>query len=682
MNFQVFKTAVAAQFGSMSKHNLFLTDATKEQLWTTYLSAFPEGTNPMFRERTEHDCNCCKSFIRTIGGVVSVVNGRIQTIWDIDISKQEPAYQAVADALAALVRASVIRDSFFHYESKIGTDRSFESMTAGAHTWDHFFVNFSKANVQKYVLRKDRIATRQSEIRSLVGVALRALNELQLDDIDAVLELIAQNSIYRGEEHKFALTEFRKLKKSFGEIPATMREAYVWSIVDAGTIPTSVLGIRNTAIGTLLVDLADGKDLEDAVKAFESKVAPHNYKRPTALVTKAMIERAKTTVAELGLTSALQRRYAMMSDITINNVLFANRATKSILSGDVFDELTGQVSTKLDKKTIAKIEQIGIDKFIKDVLPTASSVELYVENSHASSMVSLITAADPTAGQLFKWNNPFSWSYTGDVTDSIKERVKQAGGSVTGDVCCRLAWFNYDDLDFHMVEPDGYEIYFGNRSRLSPAGGQLDVDMNAGGGHSRTPVENIVYQNARKMKPGKYELRVHQFSKRESDGVGFEVEIDVMGDVYKFSYPQSVRAGANILVATLNVDASGSVTVEGQLTSTTTSRKVWGINTNTFVPVSMVMLSPNHWDGAGIGNKHWFFMLEGCQNEETARGFFNEFLKEELNPHRKVLEMVGSKVRTDESASQLSGVGFSSTKRGEVVVRVGGKTARMLKVTF
>ena len=62
MDFTTIKTAVAAQFTKMANGPLFTVDLSKDELWDTYLSAFPEGTNPMYRERTEHDCNCCKQY--------------------------------------------------------------------------------------------------------------------------------------------------------------------------------------------------------------------------------------------------------------------------------------------------------------------------------------------------------------------------------------------------------------------------------------------------------------------------------------------------------------------------------------------------------------------------------------------------------------------------------------------
>ena len=112
------------------------------------------------------------------------------------------------------------------------------------------------------------------------------------------------------------------------------------------------------------------------------------------------------------------------------------------------------------------------------------------------------------------------------------------------------------------------------------------------------------------------------------------------------------------------------------------SKTVWNVTTGTFVPVNVIMNSPNYWDGHGVGNKHWFFMLNGCKNDDVARGFYNEYLKEEFNKHRKVFEIVGSKMMTEGTDQQLSGLGFSSTMRNSILVRVTGKFSRILKVNF
>lgn len=684
MDFHVIKSAVAKQFEKMSKHTLFVTPVDKDQIWQTYLTSFPEGTNPMFRERTEHDCTCCKQFIRTVGGVVAVINGKMESIWDISIPK-EPGYQAVADALAAYVKSLPIDNKFLHYERRVGTDKSFEELVKVAGsvavrpqitTWDHFFVNLPT----DCVVAKATIGTQLGLERATHDVLYRSLTDITTDSIDTVLELIAQNSLYRGDEHKFAVTSFQRLHAQFSRLKTDLeKDMFVWG--NMNVVPSSVSRIRNTVIGTLLTDLSEGKELEYAVKAFETKVAPTNYKRPTALITPRMIEQAKAKLGELGLTSALDRRYATMSDITVNNIIFANRDARKVMTGDVFDDLVAENSSKAIKN-LDKVEQVSIDRFITEIVPKAATIEIMVENRHAGNFVSLVAPTDPTAGNLFKWPNKFSWSYAGEFADSIKERVKKAGGNVTGDLCCRLAWYNYDDLDFHMVEPGGYEIYFGNRSYVSPRGGRLDVDMNAGSGESREPVENIFYESQQSMKTGVYKLFVHNFNKREATDVGFEVEIDFMGTTYSFTYDRAVTNTQQIEVATFKYSRAGGVEIISSLPRTTKSKTIWGVATQSFVPVDVLMHSPNHWDDNVVGNKHYFFMLNRCNNDGTARGFFNEFLKEELNKHRKVFEVVGSKMTTADSTDQLSGLGFSSTQPNTLVCRVTGSFSRIINIVF
>lgn len=669
MNFNVFKSAVAAQFARMAKNPIFVTDISGDDLWDTYLKSFPEGTNPIYRERTDHDCSCCRQFIKNIGKAVTIHDGKLVSIWDIDPTNTP--YDAVAAALSSAVKAQPIANVYRHYERSVGTDKNFEQLITGQKAWEHFYVTLPAA----VVIKKAAIQSKLGEFREAHQMLTRALATISDEAVDTVLELISQNSIYRGAEHKALVTAFKDMKAEADRYSGP-RPLFVWSVAVNGQ--SAMTGIRNSVIGTLLVDLSEGVPLERAVASFEVKVAPANYKRPTALVTQAMIAAAKQKIQELGLLSALERRYATIDDIKINDILFASSDARRTITKDVFDDLSSKVAAK---PKLDKVEEVTIDKFISDVLPTISGMEVLVENRHTSNLVSLVAPADPTAQSMFKWNNLFSWSYQGDMADSIKERVKAAGGNVTGELCCRLAWDYSDDLDFHMCEP-GYRIYYPNLRRKSDSGGELDVDANGMDGIVENPVENIFYEKLNTMKTGTYTLKVHNY-RRRSGGVGFEVEIDLLGQVTSMVYDKVVRSNQYVEVAKFVKSASG-LSVEPLLPSTQSSKSVWGITTHTFVPVTLMMLSPNFWEdtGSGIGNKHYFFMLEGCRNDGSARGFFNEFLKPELDQHRKVIEMVGSKMKTEASERQLSGVGFSSTQRNSITCRVTGSFTRNITITF
>lgn len=670
MDFSKFGRAVAEQFQKMQEHGLFVVNTSPDELWELYLASFPAGTNPIYRKRAEHDCSCCRGFVKKAGLVVSIIDGKRQSIWDIDGTGVESGYLTVASALSAKVKAAEIDNIFLTAEKTFGVAKTFENLVNDVKAWGHFCVQIPS----RYTVKPDAIGPRLSDTRATHDVLARGL-EIAQSAVETVQDLISQNSLYRGEENKFAVDSFANLQKEYRKVGEGDRDDFVWSQVS--TAPQSVARIRNTAIGTLLVDLSEGKEIETAVGAFERMVAPANYKRPTALVSKAQIERAKQTIQELGLTSALQRRFAVLRDITVNNILFADRDAKKALAGDVFDDLASTVPTQ--NKNFDKVEEIGIEKFLADVLPKAGSLEIFMENKHSPNLVSLIAPEDPTAGELFKWGNRFSWSYSGEMADAIKERVKAAGGSVVGDLCCRLAWEYKDDLDFHCVEPDGYRICFQNRRQKSGNGGILDLDANGLDGLRDDPAENIYYANKKDMQAGVYALKVHNYTRR-SDGRGFVVEIEFDGQTHRIEYDKVLKSGEMIDVAKVRLK-NGAFEIVESLPSTQTSKEVWGLVTQTFHRANVVMMSPNHWDGRGVGNKHYFFMIDGCKNNGTARGFFNEFLKGDLDQHRKVLEMVGGKMKVS-GDEQLSGLGFSSTVKNTLVCRVKGSFTRTLKIVF
>ena len=432
--------------------------------------------------------------------------------------------------------------------------------------------------------------------------------------------------------------------------------------------------------------------MEVAVRAFETKVAPQNYKRTSAVITPGMVKKAMETIEALGLEPALERRFARISDISVNDVKWVDGAAKPLLKGGLGDALMQHAvaaNTSATEDDEKRAEVISLDDFMTKILPEATGIDLLLKGAHLGNLVSLTAPVHPEPKQLFRWDNDFAWSYSGNVADSIAERVKKAGGKVEGAALrISLSWFNFDDLDLHVHEPQGRgvhalnEIYF--RNKRGWTGGVLDVDMNAGHGHTRDAVENVVWMRA--MPSGTYKVVVNNFAQRETSNVGFVVEVECGGKLSHFSYNKTVRNQENVHVTTLHMSGGAIERIEAgdpAVTAQNVSQEKWGLKTEQYVKVNAVTLSPNFWGANKVGNKHTFFLLDGCRNDEPTRGIYNEFLHPRLEAHRKVFEVIGDKTKCQPTEGQLSGVGFSSTKRDSVVVVVKvhqGKKHRLFNV--
>lgn len=686
MSFVDYRDEMVEHFRTKMAGNLLLrTAVTGDDMWELYLGAFAPEHNKIFRERREHDCSACRQFIKHAGNMVAAVGNELVSLWDFVPS--DPVYKPVNLVMSLFVKMARIENLMLSPQPLVGTKANHEVTSSGTvMAWNHLYVGLPESAVMR---NKDQLQAALAKHRESHEMVSRALGEIKLDAIVEVIDLIKQNSLYRGEEHLRMVEKFHTLKVLYLAAVATdparsgpdtshrrAAELFLWNTV--ATDP-GLCRARNTVIGTLLVDLSQDMPLEDAVRAYEIKVAPANYKRPKSLVTKAMVDKAGKAMGELGYTTALARRHARVEDLTINNVLFVDRETRLVM--DPFQALAAELPVK-SPGTFGKIEDIPIGKFVSDVLPTVTGMEVLFENDHMGNLVSLIAPHDPTSKSMFRWNNNFSWAYTGDVADSIRERVKKAGGKVDGFFRASLSWSNFDDLDLSIAEPDGTLIYFGDK-RSRQTGGKLDVDMNAMSGESREPVENIVYLEKSCLINGNYLISVHQYRHRENVDHGFEVEVELDGQTMTFGYDKLVKQGERISVATMTWDArnrKGEITPH--LSASKLQREAWGLKTGVFHKVRMVTLSPNHWDNQGVGNRHWFFILDGCATDQPARGFFNEFLKPELNEHRKVFEVMASRMAAQPVPEQLSGLGFSSTRRASLTVRLTGAVSRVVRVLF
>jgi hypothetical protein len=657
---------------------LYVVDSDKDVLWNLYLNSFPKGTNEIIRKRTEHDCSSCRHFIKQFGNVVAIKNGEITSIWDIDMPVSS-RYAPVVKALSNYIHACPIVDIATIDSHKIGTEKNFEQWEGllSVKEWDHLYVDLPARLIN---CNRGNSAEVRGRSRELRGVFKRSLDEITEDSVLSVLELISQNSLYKGEEWKGVLVEFQKHQRSYVNLSPIDKEIYSW---EQAILAGPVVGkIRNHSIGVLLVDLSKGIDLDEAVRKYEAIVAPTNYKRPKAIFTKKMLEDSEKQITNLGYLDSLPRRHAILDDIRINDILFANRdVLQKISGGSIFESMIKEIPVKVKK--FDKIEEVSIGTFISEILPNVKSVEVLLENKYSGNLVSLIAPINEAAPSMFKWNNGFSWAYKGNIADSMKQRVKAAGGAVDGVLRFSIQWGpgNENDFDAHCIEPNGHEIYF-RQKRGHPSTGELDVDIISPRTQTKDgiAVENITWAARNKMPNGVYKMFVHNYSHNGGKS-GFTAEIEFDGQIYSFVYDQELKQGEKVQVAEVT-KTSEAFSLAEKIPSNLASRKLWNLDTNQFHPVSVVMMSPNYWNNQEIGNKHFFFMMKGCQNEEQPNGFFNEYLREDLLTHKRVFEALGSKMRVAPSEDQLSGLGFSSTQRNELVVRVEGHVTRTLKIVF
>lgn len=678
MKFDKFRDKMIAYFSQMvqTHDRIFEVDCDKDELYSTYLNSFPDGTNPIFRERTEHDCSCCRQFIKDIGKAVFIDDDfTVHTIWEFE--KEDTTYGPVAIALDAFIRSKPIVGIYLSLTRRIGTMNNMDNLTDIR--WSHFCLDIPEQFIVRY---GQSIAEKKGQYRDTANVFLRSLDEISMDAVNTVYELVCSNTLYKGAEWKSAIEQFKNCKAEYDSLNDEHKKLYAW--LNAGRVGNAIGRIRNHSIGVLLTDISEGKELNEAVSAYERIVAPANYKRPKAIFTKKMLEDAKKKIEELGYMDSLPRRYATLDDIRVNNILFSNKdAAKRIVGASVFDDM--MLDAKKTPKKFDRVEEIPVEKFVSDVLPNAKEIEAYVENRHAANFVSLIAPVNAEAPSMFKWDNAFSWAYSGNITDSdVKKNVKSAGGRVDGVLRFSIQWNDTsepsrNDLDAHCIEPNGEEIFY--RHKVARDNGNLDIDI-----IHPTPnvpaVENITWPDKRRMKPGKYTFFVHQYNNRGGRD-GFRAEIEFESQIFKYNYEKELRQGEKVTVAVVTLDSNGNFTIEHKLPSETSSREIWGVKTMDFVPVSTVMFSPNYWDEQkGIGHRHVFFMLKGCKNPEEPNGFYNEFLRQELMGHKHVFESLGGKMKVSYVEDQLSGVGFSTTKRDNLVVKVKGATDRVMKIKF
>lgn len=382
---------VASRYGSLSTDPIFTTDV--QNLFEIYLSGFATD------ERQYHNCNACRKFMETYGGLVTI-NAEGQAV---------PLFWAVGDAPAlyhdairrvrkAVVQAAV--NGVFYSSDKRWGSGATSSEKHGC-TFTHYCV--MNLNVWKNKIQTPYQAmAEKAEDRKNV---LRALAEFPREVVDKAIKILEADVLYRAEKVIGPAKFLQRLhQERDSATDKQTKQNLMWRSI--ALAPAGFCHPRASMIGTLLEDLASGTDLEDCIMAFGKKMHPLKYQRPTAAPSQQSIDQAEKIVEELGLRKAFARRYARLDEI---EAFWTPTAISQAQGGDkLFGSVKAKGQTKLpDASLKLPLQKTTFVKFQAEVLPRAIQIDLYTP--YHGSYTGVLTAVHEDAPRLFHWNHPFSW---------------------------------------------------------------------------------------------------------------------------------------------------------------------------------------------------------------------------------------------------------------------------------
>lgn len=186
----------------------------------------------------------------------------------------------------------------------------------------------------------------------------------------------------------------------------------------------------------------------------------------------------------------------------LNGAFITGGTTQLSIGGDEFDGLI----LALD----------GIDGY----------VEIEYNDDRMGADVSLTLYGDIPQGDFELLVAGTQNGEVGEYT-SIPVEVIQVGS--TGPIQVSVSWNSDTDVDLHVVDPDGEEIYYG--SSESSTGGELDLDSNAGCSIDGVNNENITWSDDDSPVSGEYIVRVDYWDACDFEGTTtYVVTVRVEGE--------------------------------------------------------------------------------------------------------------------------------------------------------
>jgi hypothetical protein len=389
---------------------LFSVASDKSYLWNLYLKQFP------LEHRQHYTCNECRKFFERYADLVTIdAKGNAKSVMFSDSPSGDFGY--IFDNLRAVIEGSTVEKIFVTSEKKWGI--------AVTGQWEHFAVTPPKkfVFVEELDSKGAPLETAyQAEAKKTAefNTMVRALVEYSPETLETALTIINSDALYRGESvaaraewlQDVILTQ-KKTKN------ARNRHNLLWSAV--ASAPVGFAKPRGTALGSLLDNIVEGKDLTEIRALFAAVMDPTKHGRPQNAPSAGNIKQAEKVIDAKGLTSALDRKFATLEDIT--KKIWAPRPVRAGGTGGVFGHLAPRERKQAEANHLnLPSKKMTLEKFVTTVVPTAQEIEVKMQT--VMNFIALTTASDPAAKPILQWDdaknrNPVAWYvYTQGSTPS------------------------------------------------------------------------------------------------------------------------------------------------------------------------------------------------------------------------------------------------------------------------
>jgi hypothetical protein len=367
-----------------------LLTVSTEGLWEQYLATF---ASPDLRQY--HNCNECRRFIERFGGIVTVdEKGKtVSLMWDRTFETNCSTYALANEQLRNMVESRPVAGVFLSGEHKLGV--------AKTGVWDHFSVN-NPSPVDVRVKTAEQQAAEKCEDFRVVNTAL---DRWTSDTMHRAVTLLKGDDLYRSGKVLPQAQWLFNLRVAVSRHKKA-RNNIVWKAV--AEAPAGFCHPTSGMLGVLLDDISSGMAWDAVSRRFAEKMNPLQYQRPQAAPAAQTVKQAEDLFTKLGLVSALQRRYLRHYQVP----MFWRPRRDPVVISPAPSGIFATVNPKVASRPSAPREFPGVTdttwtKFEKQVLPTATKMELFVNDRDA--FVGLATANDEQAPLLFQWNHPASW---------------------------------------------------------------------------------------------------------------------------------------------------------------------------------------------------------------------------------------------------------------------------------